>query len=96
MEKNRTQKLTVAGILIAVGVVCSPFSIPLGAARCFPVQHMVNILSAVSVSYTHLDVYKRQAHGGVPGPARPYAVAVHGSCAVLFCRQAYRLGSSLA
>ncbi|WP_133965687.1 energy coupling factor transporter S component ThiW [Eubacterium limosum] len=47
MEKNRTQKLTMASILIAAGVVCSPFSIPLGAARCFPVQHMVNILSAV-------------------------------------------------
>ncbi|WP_195267771.1 energy coupling factor transporter S component ThiW [Eubacterium sp. 1001713B170207_170306_E7] len=47
MEKNHVRKLTMAGILIAVGVVCSPFSIPLGAARCFPVQHMVNILSAV-------------------------------------------------
>ncbi|RHO58880.1 energy coupling factor transporter S component ThiW [Eubacterium sp. AM05-23] len=47
MEKNHTRKLTMAGILIATGVVCSPFSIPLGSARCFPVQHMVNILSAV-------------------------------------------------
>lgn len=47
MEKNFTKKLAFAGILIAVGVVCSPLSIPVGLSRCFPVQHMVNVLAAV-------------------------------------------------
>ena len=47
MKKTITWKLAMAGILIAVGVACSPLSIPVGASRCFPVQHLVNILAAV-------------------------------------------------
>lgn len=47
MKKSTTRSLALAGILIAVGVVCSPLSIPIGASKCFPVQHLVNILSAV-------------------------------------------------
>ncbi len=47
MKKTITWKLAMAGILIAVGVACSPLSIPIGASRCFPVQHLVNILAAV-------------------------------------------------
>ena len=41
--------MAVAGVLIAVCVVCSPLSIPVGASRCFPVQHLVNILAAVLI-----------------------------------------------
>ncbi len=41
------KKLALAGMLIAVGVVCSPLSFPVGMSRCFPVQHMVNVLAAV-------------------------------------------------
>ena len=44
---TKSRKLTIAGILIAVGVVCSPFAIPIGAAKCFPIQHMVNVIAAV-------------------------------------------------
>ena len=44
---NRTQKLTTAGVLIALGVALSTFSIPVGASRCFPVQHMVNVMAGV-------------------------------------------------
>lgn len=48
MNRNTSAlKLSLAGILIALGVVCSAFSIPVGAARCFPVQHMVNVISGV-------------------------------------------------
>ncbi len=47
MKRQHLRKLVLAGLLIAVGVACSPFSIPVGAARCFPVQHMVNVLAAV-------------------------------------------------
>ncbi len=45
--KPSVRKLALAGILIAVGVVCSPFSFPVGASKCFPIQHMVNVLAAV-------------------------------------------------
>ena len=44
---KQVKKLAFAGILIAVGVVCSTFSIPVGAAKCAPVQHMVNVLCGV-------------------------------------------------
>ena len=41
------RKLTVAAMLVAVSVVLSAFSIPIGASRCFPIQHLVNVISAV-------------------------------------------------
>jgi energy coupling factor transporter S component ThiW len=44
---NSIRKLTVAGLLVALGVVCSTFSIPVGAAKCFPIQSMVNVLAGV-------------------------------------------------
>lgn len=46
-QKNSIKKIAVAGVFIAVAVVCSPFSIPVGASKCFPVQHLVNVLAAV-------------------------------------------------
>lgn len=47
MNKTQTniKKICVAGILIALGVVFSTFSIPVGASKCFPIQHMVNVLA---------------------------------------------------
>lgn len=39
--------VTLAGVLIAVGVVCSAFHIPFGFAKCMPVQHMINIIAGV-------------------------------------------------
>ena len=47
MKTTNMKKLALAGILIAVGVACSPFYIPVGASKCFPIQHMVNVLAAV-------------------------------------------------
>ena len=47
MRSVQVRKLVLAALLIAVGVVCSPLSIPVGASKCFPVQHMVNVLAAV-------------------------------------------------
>ncbi|MEG0013248.1 MAG: energy coupling factor transporter S component ThiW [Cellulosilyticaceae bacterium] len=43
----KVKKLTLAGLLIAIGVVCATFSIPIGAAKCFPIQHMVNVIAGV-------------------------------------------------
>lgn len=45
--KDRTKKLAVAGLLCAVAVAGSMFSIPVFGSKCAPVQHMVNILCAV-------------------------------------------------
>ena len=48
MKKTNIQKLTVAALLCAVAVVGSIFiSFPVFSSKCAPVQHMVNILSAV-------------------------------------------------
>jgi len=44
---STTKKITLAGILIAVGVVCSAFYIPVGVSKCFPVQSLVNVLAGV-------------------------------------------------
>ena len=47
MKNTSVKKLTIAAILIALGVALSPFSIPVGASRCFPVQAAVNVIAAV-------------------------------------------------
>ncbi|MDK2808410.1 MAG: hypothetical protein PWP24_1145 [Clostridiales bacterium] len=47
MNKNKTKKLCMAGILCAVAVVGSMFSFPVLGSKCAPIQHMVNILCAV-------------------------------------------------
>lgn len=49
MRNNQTKKLCVAGILCAVAVVGSMFSVPVFGSKCAPVQHMVNILCAVTL-----------------------------------------------
>lgn len=47
MKKTSIRKLTVAAVLVAVGVALSPFSIPVGASKCFPVQAAVNVTAAI-------------------------------------------------
>lgn len=47
MKKKSVQKLAIAGVMVAVAVVGSLFSFPMFGSKCAPVQHMVNILSAV-------------------------------------------------
>lgn len=47
MKNNNVKKLAFAGILCAVAVVGSMFSVPVFGSKCAPVQHMVNILCAV-------------------------------------------------
>lgn len=41
------KKLALSGIFVAIGVVCSPFNIPFGVAKVFPVQHLINVLGGV-------------------------------------------------
>ena len=45
--KTNTKKLALAGVLCAVAVVGSMFSVPVFGSKCTPVQHMVNVLCAV-------------------------------------------------
>lgn len=41
------KKLALAGMMTALGVCLSTFSIPVGISRCFPVQHLLNVLAGV-------------------------------------------------
>lgn len=44
----QTRKLVLCGLLIAIGVLTAHLIyIPVGVAKCFPVQHTVNVLAAV-------------------------------------------------
>jgi len=44
----KTQKLTWAALLIAIATLTGHvFYIPVGASKCFPIQHTVNVLSAI-------------------------------------------------
>ena len=43
----KTRDIARAVILVAIAVALSPFFIPVGISKCFPAQHMVNVLSAV-------------------------------------------------
>lgn len=46
---EKTRKLALAGLMVAVAVVGSMFSFPVFSSRCAPVQHMVNIICAVTL-----------------------------------------------
>jgi len=43
----KTKDTARAVILVAIAVALSPFFIPVGISKCFPAQHMVNVLAAV-------------------------------------------------
>ncbi len=45
--KVNVKKLAVAGMMTALGVCLSAFSIPVGASRCFPIQHLLNVLAGI-------------------------------------------------
>lgn len=47
MKHETLKKLAASGMMVALIIVLSGFYIPVGASKCFPVQHMMNILSAV-------------------------------------------------
>ena len=47
MKITDIRKLAAAAMLVAVAVICSPLSIPVGASKCFPIQHLVNVIDGV-------------------------------------------------
>lgn len=46
-QTTATRKLAIAGILTAVAVVGSLLSVPVAGSKCAPVQHLVNVVSAI-------------------------------------------------
>lgn len=47
--KSNMKKLVAAAMLTALGVALSAFAIPVGASKCFPIQHLVNVVAAVTL-----------------------------------------------
>lgn len=45
--KINIKKIVVSGMLTALAVSLSSFSVPIGASKCFPIQHLVNVIAAV-------------------------------------------------
>lgn len=47
MKTSSIKKLVTSAMFMAIIIALSGFYIPVGASKCFPVQHLVNVLSAV-------------------------------------------------
>jgi energy coupling factor transporter S component ThiW len=47
MKSSSIKKLVTSAMFVAIIIALSGFYIPVGASKCFPVQHLVNVLSAV-------------------------------------------------
>ena len=45
--KCNTKKLLTAAMLTALAVSLSSFAIPIGASKCFPIQHLCNVIAGV-------------------------------------------------
>ncbi len=46
----KTRKLTFAALLVSIGVILGNLVyIPIGMSKCFPIQHAINLISAVSL-----------------------------------------------
>jgi energy coupling factor transporter S component ThiW len=44
----KTKKLTYSALLAAVGIIAGNLIyFPVGASKCFPIQHLINVISAV-------------------------------------------------
>ncbi len=43
----QSKDVSKAVILVAMAVALSPFFIPVGITKCFPAQHMINVIAAV-------------------------------------------------
>jgi energy coupling factor transporter S component ThiW len=48
-QQTATRKLAMAGIFTALAVVGSLLSVPVAGSKCAPVQHMINVLAAVTL-----------------------------------------------
>jgi energy coupling factor transporter S component ThiW len=46
-SRVQVKKLVINGMLTALTVALSGFSIPVGASKCFPMQHLANVIAGV-------------------------------------------------
>ena len=96
MKNVNVRKLALAGILVAVGIVCSPLSIPVGASKCAPIQHFINILGGVflgpgyAVGMAFVTSLLRNLMGTGTLLAFPGSM-----CGALLCGILYRYGKHL-
>ena len=49
----KTREVARAAILVAMAVALSPFFIPVGVSKCYPAQHMINVVAAVVLGPVH-------------------------------------------
>ncbi|MBI5577784.1 MAG: energy coupling factor transporter S component ThiW [Deltaproteobacteria bacterium] len=49
----KTKEVARAALLVAIAVALSPFFIPLGISKCYPAQHMINVVAAVVLGPVH-------------------------------------------
>lgn len=43
----KTREIARAAVLVAMAVALSPLFIPVGVSKCYPAQHMINVIAAV-------------------------------------------------
>lgn len=86
MKHEQLKKLVTSALLVAVIIALSGFYIPVGVSKCFPIQHMVNILSAILLGpgwgcrncirrFSHPEPDGNRLFDGIPRQ--------HGRCSVL-------------
>lgn len=50
LEENNVKKITISSMLCAMAVVGSTMSFPILGSKCAPIQHIINIVCAVTLS----------------------------------------------
>ena len=96
MKESSVKKLALAGMLTAVAVVGSTFSVPVFGSRCAPVQHMVNVICAVLLGpgYGVASAFVASLLRNLLGLGSP--LAFPGSmCGALLCGIGYHMTRSL-
>ena len=48
-SKDATRRLVISGILIALATILGTFSIPILGAKAAPIQHLINVIAAVTL-----------------------------------------------
>lgn len=95
--KAEMKKLVLGGMLAALAVSLSGFSIPIGASKCFPIQHMVNVIAGIfmgpwyAVGMAFCTSLIRNLMGTGSLMAFPGSMAGAALCAILYQRTKKRL-----
>lgn len=99
--KVNLKKLTAAGMMAALGVCLSAFSIPIGASRCFPIQHLLNVLAGIflgpgyAVGFAFSTAFIRNLMGTGSLLAFPGSMVGAFMCALLY-RQTGKMWTAFA